>query len=178
MVFCKKKTGYELIEEEGFDDNFEDKNCEIDNEKQLGRTWIWTAIDAKSRLLICYRFGGRKLIDAQLMVNDLTSRLVQKPLFVSDALSHYATALAEVYHTKIESQPTGKPGRHKKPRKVLDDDLDYAIIHKIRKNGQVIRVEKRVIYGNMHRIQERLKNSPSKTINTAYIERSNGDWRL
>jgi hypothetical protein len=73
------------------------------------------------------------LIVAQLMVNDLASRLVQKPLFVAYALSHYATALAEVYHTKIESQPTGRPGRPKKPIKVVYNDLDYAVVYKIRK---------------------------------------------
>ena len=39
-------------------------------------------------------------------------------------------------------------------------------------------VERKVVYGNEQRIVERLAESPSRTVNTAYIERSNLDWRL
>ena len=39
-------------------------------------------------------------------------------------------------------------------------------------------VECQVVYGSEQHILERLAESPSRTINTAYIERSNLDWRL
>jgi len=35
-----------------------------------------------------------------------------------------------------------------------------------------------VVHGSEQRILSRLAESPSQTINTAYIERSNLDWRL
>jgi hypothetical protein len=35
-----------------------------------------------------------------------------------------------------------------------------------------------VVFGNESDIVARLEKSPSKTINTAYVERSNLDWRL
>jgi len=41
-----------------------------------------------------------------------------------------------------------------------------------------IRAECKVIYGGEQHIRERLETSPSRTINTAYVERSNLDWRL
>ncbi|TWJ16889.1 hypothetical protein JN12_03248 [Geobacter argillaceus] len=42
----------------------------------------------------------------------------------------------------------------------------------------MIKVERKVIYGSEQQVLARLEDSPSQTINTAYIERSNLDWRL
>ena len=57
-------------------------------------------------------------------------------------------------------------------------DLDYATVHKMRQGAQVIKVERKVIHGSKQQVLARLEKSPSQTINTAYIERSNLDWRL
>ena len=61
---------------------------------------------------------------------------------------------------------------------MIDADLDYATVHKTGQGGKVIKVERDVAHGSEPRILERLKNSPSQVINTAYVERSNLDWRL
>lgn len=149
-----------------------------DLENYYGRTWIWTAIDAPTRLLITFWIGGRELDDARQMLKDLSARSQGKPLFVSDELPHYGTVLGELHHTLVPAVPTGKPGRPKNPEKVIDADLDYATVHKTRQGAQVIKVECKVIHGSEQSILERLEKSPSKMINTAYIERSNLDWRL
>jgi IS1 family transposase len=163
MDICKKKKNSGSAE---------------DLENQYGRTWIWTAIDAPTRLLITFWIGGRELDDARRMLTDLASHLKGKPLFVSDELPHYATVLGELFHELLPSIPTGKPGRPRNPERVIDNDLDYATVHKTRENGHVIKVEQKVVYGSEQHIFERLMKSPSQTINTAYIERSNLDWRL
>jgi IS1 family transposase len=147
-------------------------------EKQYGQTWIWTAIDASTRLLITFWIGGRELDDARRMLRDLTDRTLTKPLFVSDELPHYGTVLGELFHKLVPVVPTGKPGRPSNPQRVIDADLDYATVHKTRQGAQVVKVERKVIYGSEQRIIERLAKSPSRTINTAYVERSNLDWRL
>jgi len=116
--------------------------------------------------------------DAQAMLNDLVSRCADKPLFTSDELPHYAEVLAQLFHTMVVSERTGKRGRPRKPARVIVEDLDYATVHKTRSSGRVVKVERKVIYGNAERIQSRLEDSPSKTINTAYSERTNLDWRL
>lgn len=116
--------------------------------------------------------------DARQMLKDLTSRCQCKPLFVSDELPHYGTVLSELFHELVPPEPTGKPGRPRKPEKVIDSDLDYATVHKTRQGASVIKVEQKVIYGNEQQIFTRLEESPSQTINTAYVERSNLDWRL
>jgi IS1 family transposase len=149
-----------------------------DLERQYGRTWIWTAIDAPTRLLITFWIGGRELADARQMLKDLTARGQGKPLFVSDELPHYGTVLGELFHELVPAEPTGKPGRPRGPERVLDADLDYATVHKTRQNGRVIEVERKVVYGSERSVLERLEHSPSQTINTAYSERSNLDWRL
>jgi IS1 family transposase len=149
-----------------------------DLECQYGQAWIWTAIDAPTRLLITFWIGGRELDDARRFLKDLTGRLQGKPLFVSDELSHYGTVLAELFHELVPAEPTGKRGRPRNPEWVVDADLDYATVHKTRQCGRVIKVECKVIHGSEQRISARLADSPSCKINTAFIERSNLDWRL
>jgi hypothetical protein len=118
------------------------------------------------------------LDDARQMLKDLTARYQDKPLFVSDELPHYGTVLAELFHTLVPSTPTGKPGRPRNPERVIDSDLDYATVHKTRQGAQVVKVECKVVHGSEQHVLDRLAKSPSQTINTAYIERSNLDWRL
>jgi hypothetical protein len=118
------------------------------------------------------------MADARKMLKDLTNRCVGKPLFVSDELPHYATVLSELFHELKPCMPTGMPGRPRSPEKIVDADLDYATVHKTRQQGRVIKVERNVVLGSESRILARLENSPSQTINTAYVERSNLDWRL
>ena len=100
------------------------------------------------------------------------------PLFTSDELPHYADGLKELFHTLIPPEPTGRPGRPRNPEKVVDKKLDYATVHKTREKGRVVKVDKNIVFGSADRIEKRLKELPSKTINTSYIERSNLNWRM
>ena len=56
-------------------------------------------------------------------------------------------------------------------------DLDYAVFHKVRKKGKVIKTEQYVIFGDPDRIREKLADSSSNQINTSFIERYNGTLR-
>jgi hypothetical protein len=100
-----------------------------------------------------------------------------KPLFTSDELAHYATLLKEMYPTVEQPAPTGKPGRPRKPPTAPQADLDYATVHKTRVKGRVTKVERKIVYGDEERIAARLATSPSRTINTSYVERVNGTLR-
>jgi hypothetical protein len=102
----------------------------------------------------------------------------QSPVFVGDELPHCKTVLAEEFsHCELASR-TGKRGRPQNPKRALDKDLLYATVKKTRKKGRIAKVERAAAFGNESDIAARLKKSPSKTINTAYVERSNLDWRL
>jgi hypothetical protein len=128
--------------------------------------------------MICFLVGDRTVEDAHRFMSDLTSRLLEKPLFVSDELSHYESCLLELFHDLQKPEPTGRRGRPKNATQVVHEDLDYATVHKTRENGRVIKVERKVIFGKDHRVDERLQFSPSCTINTSFVERTNLDWRL
>jgi len=128
-------------------------------------------------LIIWYLVGDRTIEDCICFIKDVVSRIKGNPLFTSDELPHYEDALLEAYHILELPEPTGKRGRPRKPRKVVDPELDYAVVHKIRKDNRIVKVERKVIFGDLCRIESRLAGSTSNTINTAYVERSNGILR-
>ena len=162
MDLCKKKTAVPTD----------------DPAARYGETWLWTAIDAPTRLIVAFYGGCRTLAEAKQFLALLIARLATKPLFVSDELPQYAEGLAEAFHTLVPVPPTGRRGRPRNPVRVLDADLDYATVHKTREKGRVVKVERQVVYGTAKRIADRLASSPSHMINTAYVERSNLDWRM
>ena len=110
MVICKKKKRI--------------------SEQELGKKWIWTAIDTPTRLIVCYLIGDRTLEDARIFLKDLVSRTREPPLFTSDELPHYADGLKELFHKLKEPEPTGQPGRPRNPEKIIDENVDYATVHK------------------------------------------------
>jgi IS1 family transposase len=99
--------------------------------EEIGTKWIWTALDTTTRLIVCYLIGDRTLEDARLFLRDLTSRTQQLPLFTSDELPHYADGLKELFHKSVKPKPTGRRGRPRKPEKIVDKSLDYAMVHKM-----------------------------------------------
>ena len=162
MGFCKKKKSI----------------GEKELEEELGKKWIWTALDTTTKLIVCFLIGDRTLEDAHCFLKDLASRTEGLPLFTSDELPHYADGLKELFHKLIKPEPTGRPGRPRNPEKVVDENLDYATVHKTREKGRIVKVETRVVFGSAERIAKRMEELPGKTINTSYVERSNLNWRM
>jgi IS1 family transposase len=162
MDLCKKKKA---LSDEDF-------------EKSYGRHWIWAALDPESKLLINFFVGQRTLDACRLFIKDLVSRIKTKPLFTSDELPHYQTALLENF-SHLETQPkTGQRGRPKNPKVIVDPELIYATVHKTRDNGKVVKVERNVIFGDPKLIDQIIEASDvSKSINTSFIERSNLTFR-
>lgn len=144
---------------------------------EYGQTRVWAAIESASRLIVCYLAGNRTLESCREFLTELSSRVDNKPLFTSDELPHYKTILSEIYSEEIPVERTGKRGRPRKPARRVDPELDYATVHKTRENGKVVKVEKRIVFGDRKRIEEKIAESPGKTVNTSYIERFNGTAR-
>jgi len=84
-----------------------------EQETEDGRTWIWTALDSATRLIVTFLIGDRTLEEAHRFLKDLVARMQEKPLFVSDELPHYKNGLAEMFHDTIQQEPTGRRGRPK-----------------------------------------------------------------
>jgi IS1 family transposase len=134
-------------------------------------------MDSATRLIICHLVGDRTLESCREFLKELSSRVDNIPLFTSDELVHYKTVLGEIYSEEIPVEKTGKRGRPKNPERKIDPQLDYATVHKTRENGKVVKVERRIIYGDEKRIDEKIAKGPGKKINTSYIERANGTMR-
>ena len=126
-------------------------------------------------MIIHALIGKRSEQHAKEFIAGLIAKLSgSPPLFTSDELPHYKSALAENYSTLISVPPTGKRGRPKKAIVYLDPELRYATVHKTRVNGKVVRIEQRVVFGNEQDIKKILEQSPvSQKINTSYVERNN-----
>jgi IS1 family transposase len=146
-------------------------------QRQYGQTWIWAAMDSATRLIICYLVGDRTLESCREFLKELSSRVDNIPLFTSDELPHYKTVLGEIYSEEIPVEKTGKRGRPRKLEKKIDAELDYATVHKTRKNGKIVKVEIRIVYGDEKRVEEKIAKGPGKKVNTSYIERFNGTAR-
>jgi hypothetical protein len=129
-------------------------------------------------MILNTHIGGHELIDAYMLFNGLSNIMPIPPLFMSDELAHYKTVLADLYCRRIPVPPTGLRGRPRNPIIEIDPRLNYATVKKIRKKGRVIKTIRTMVYGTQESFSQCLINSPSNTINTAYIERSNATWRL
>ncbi len=123
--------------------------------------------------------GKRTEEQAKAFVAGLVGKLSgPPPLFTTDELPHYKTALTESYSTLVSVPPTGKRGRPRNPIPRLDPKLLYATVHKTRANGRVVKVERRIVWGQEQEIKKVLEQSPvSRTVNTAYVERNNLNLR-
>ena len=123
--------------------------------------------------------GKRSEKEANVFIFGLLGKLTgPRPLFTSDELPHYKTALAEFHSTLVPVPPTGKRGRPRKPILCLDPNFMYATVHKERENGRVIKVEQRIIFGKEQDIIKVLEHSPvSQSVNTSFVERNNLNLR-
>jgi hypothetical protein len=101
---------------------------------------------------------------ARELVAKTAERLASIPLFVTDGLRFYASALLERYGQWISFIPTGKRGRPRKDRLVPDVNLKYAQVIKIRLDGRLKKVVKKTVFG---------KDIETKLISTSLIERLN-----
>jgi len=98
-----------------------------DDETRVGNFWIYTAIDAHSRLVPCYRVGKQNKETTHAFISDLASRMEGRIQLSSDALQHYISAVREGFGTEVDwgkivrvfsPDKVGRPGRYSPPKVV------------------------------------------------------------
>ena len=141
---------------------------------EWGDTWIWVAFDPVHKLVIAVLVGERSEEEAVGLLAGLRSRLADAclPLLVSDSLPHYVGAILRVFGVWVRPRRQGERGRFPKPRQVAPDGLQYATLHKERKEGRVVSVTTKVVYGRRTEIRALLETL-GQTINTSFVERVN-----
>jgi len=148
-------------------------------QRLMGDAWIWIAFDAVNKIVLAYVVGKRTLPHAVSLLKEVQRVTAHMPdLFSSDQLNHYAHALLQVYGKPIRPLRKPGPGRPPNPRLVPPPDLLYVHVVKQYKQRRVVKVTRKVVFGDRERVEQVLAASPvSRTINTSAIERNNGTIR-
>jgi IS1 family transposase len=133
-------------------------------------TWVWTACDAKSKIIPVLQVGPRTLEMAYAMVHKLKCMLKPGcvPPFSSDGLKLYYYALTAHFGEWHKEQDQYKPTWQ------LLTDFAYAQVIKQQRRFRLVKVEHRMLCGQLSEYTARLKaNGLSGNINTSYVERAN-----
>lgn len=140
-----------------------------------GDAWVWIAFAPVWRVVLAFVVGKRTQTSANLLLERVAYVTDDHlPLFTSDQLPEYRTALLHAYGMWYQPQRNGDRGRFPKPRRVPIPGLLYAQVVKVRQKGRVIDVRSKVVFGDSDTIEARLAQSPvSNSINTSFVERDN-----
>lgn len=99
-------------------------------------------------------------------------------LITTDEYRPYKAAILSAYGIPTAWPRTGKPGRPRQPRLVPPQDLIYAMVHKLRRKGRVVKVTIRRVFGTARQVATALARSAVSTqVNTSFVERFNATVR-
>src|SRR5262249_20899876 len=139
---------------------------------ERSRSWVWTAMDPTSKLLVVVEVGCRTLAMAQRVVHQVSRVLAPGcvPLFLTDGLKDYGTAL--LTHCGFWMQPERRQDRgpRLKPRWMPLPALLYAQVVKSYRRRRLVGVKHRVVFGARLAMEQMLARC-GWTINTAFVER-------
>jgi IS1 family transposase len=159
------------------------KAGEISEEEAITRlehapSWVWTAMDPRSKLLVVVDVGCRTLAMAQRVVHQVTRVLAPGcvPLFLTDGLKDYGTALLTHFGSWMQPERRQDKGPMPKPRWMPLPELRYAQVVKSYRRRRIVGVTHRVVFGTRLAIKQVLA-ACGWTINTAFAERLNLDIR-
>jgi hypothetical protein len=94
-------------------------------------SWVWTAMDPKSKLLVVVDVGTRTLAMAQRILHQLVQVLAPDcvPLFLTDGFNAYKTALLAHFGYWMQPERRRDKGPLPKPRWMPLPALLYALYH-------------------------------------------------
>src|SRR5215831_3107202 len=136
--------------------------------------WVWVAMDPVTKLLLGLDIGERTLAMAQRVVHQVRQVLAPGcvPLFLTDGLKEYTTALLTHYGHWVQPIRRQAQGPVPKPRWMPLPGLRYAQVIKTVRWRRLVHVCHRVVFGTFEAIQQVLA-AHGWQINTAFIERAN-----
>lgn len=153
-----------------------DQGSALETSAPCSRTphWVWAAIDPVSKVLLALEVGERTLAMAQRLVHQVrqVSASGCVPLFLSDGLKEYATALLTHYGYWVTLPRRRSSGPAPKPRWLPQPALLYAQVVKTYRRRRLVRMRPRVVFGTLAHVMHVLAPL-GWHINTAFIERIN-----
>jgi IS1 family transposase/DNA-binding CsgD family transcriptional regulator len=121
----------------------------------VGDVWTWTALDADSKLIVCWYVGGRQVEDAEAFMTDLSERVRDRIQLTTDGHSAYPNAVGLAFRRNIDFAQLIKT---------------YAVERK------EIRYSPPVCTGARVRVDR--GNPDPDRISTSYVERQNLTMRM
>jgi IS1 family transposase len=125
--------------------------------KMHGDVWTWTALDADSKLIVCWTVGGRDAKYGNQFVGDLASRLSDRIQLTSDGWQVYREAVKKAFGSDVDYAMLVK----EYARERLDSYARYS-------PPECVGCHTTVHAGN----------PDQKHINTSYVERHNLTMRM
>lgn len=159
------------------------KRGEISEDEAIKRlerssSWVWTAMDPESKLLLVIEVGTRTLAMAQCVGHQVCQHLAPDcvPLFLTDGLKDYGTALLSHCGQWMQPERRQAKGSLPHPRWMPVPQWLYAQVVQSYRRRRIVGVKYRVVFGTMARVAQLLATCGWK-INTAFVERLNLDMR-
>jgi IS1 family transposase len=75
---------------------------ELKGQFGVGDVWIWTALDADSKLIVCWYVSGRQHEDAEAFMVDLAGRVRERIQLTTDRLAAYPNAVGVAFKRDID----------------------------------------------------------------------------
>lgn len=130
---------------------------ELQGKFGFGDVWTWVALDADTKLVVCWRVGGRNAWHAQHFMHDVASRLTNRVQLTTDGHRVYLDAVEAAF----------------------GENIDYAMLVKLYSSD---RAEGETRYSPPDFVQCRsvaIKGNPKQRhISTSYVERQNLTMRM
>src|SRR5262252_5186869 len=135
-------------------------------------------MDPESKRLLALDVGNRALAMAQRVVHQVAQGLAPDcaPLFLTDGLREYLTALLTHYGQWVQPPRRQAHGPAPRPRWMPQPPLLYAPVVKTVRRRRLVAVTHRVVFGTMERVKQVLAACGWR-IQTAFVERLNLDMR-
>jgi IS1 family transposase len=141
------------------------------------------AFDPEHRLVLGVVFGKRSATRIKSLLQTVKGQLRGRvpSLVTSDQLSSYQTVLKLIWPAIPPLELDKRCKRrthHKQPQRTPDPALNYAMVCKERKNGRVVSVRTKAVFGSAASVDAALDRSRvSNTVNTSFVERHNATDR-
>jgi len=154
-------------------------------DERVGESWDHVALDPEHRLVLAVVPGKRTAANCNALVSEVFRRTGGPArrlprLITTDEYPSYKVAIHDVYGRRFVPLPVlPRPkGRPRVAGKRVPPGLNYAVVHKHREDGRVVKVEAEVVFGTEQSVAAALRRSKaSRAVNTSFVERHNGTDR-
>ncbi len=132
-----------------------------DHPDEYGDQYTWVALDARTKIVPCFRVDKRTAASANEFAADLRGRVLGAPQITTDGFKPYIEAIEAAFGTRVNYAQILKTYQSDEAGGASRDDVRYS-------RGRVVRSVKRVVTGTPNEAD----------VSTLYVERSNLTKRM